>query len=193
MRAAQGTGVKVIKRKVFLAIRKMKRTSVCNSIAQLTWHSQRFDHCHWASSPFHGTRVTQMVYNLPPDITLVKASSLLMNRRLIRLHRRKTLCPTHRVSVPWREALQTEETAGTCLCYRFFEVLSESISQSTLIVYFRISGKAGASSPKRQNLTLAQLKALRVMRWCDRVLSRHCHNGKTTVTPDNPPSRCAHW
>ncbi len=38
MRAAQGTGVKVIKRKVFLDDSQMKRTSVCNSIAQLTWH-----------------------------------------------------------------------------------------------------------------------------------------------------------
>ncbi len=193
MRAAQGTGVKVIKRKVFLTIRRTKRTSVCNLIAQLIWPSQRFNHCHWASSPFNGTRAQQMVYNLPPDITLVKASSLLMNRRLILLHRRKTLCLMHRESVPWREAVQTEETDRTCLCNRFFEVLSESISQSTLIVYFSISGKAGANSPKRRSLTLAQLKALRVMRWCDRVLSRHCHSGKTTVTPGNRPSRCAHW
>lgn len=37
MRAAQGTGVKVIKRKVFLDDSQMKRTSVCNLIAQLTW------------------------------------------------------------------------------------------------------------------------------------------------------------
>lgn len=37
MRAAQGTGVKVIKRRYSSTIRKMKRTSVCNLIAQLTW------------------------------------------------------------------------------------------------------------------------------------------------------------
>lgn len=37
MRAAQGTGVKVIKRKVFLDDSRTKRTSVCNLIAQLIW------------------------------------------------------------------------------------------------------------------------------------------------------------
>lgn len=37
MRAAQGTGVKVINGRCSSTIRKMKRTSVCNSIAQLTW------------------------------------------------------------------------------------------------------------------------------------------------------------
>ncbi len=41
---------------------------------------------------------------------------------------------------------------------RFFEVLSESISQSTLIVYFQHQWQGWANSPKRRSLTLAQIK-----------------------------------
>lgn len=41
---------------------------------------------------------------------------------------------------------------------RFFEVLSESISQSTLIVYFQHQWQGWGKQPEAANLTLAQIK-----------------------------------
>ncbi|SPX20192.1 putative polysaccharide deacetylase [Escherichia coli] len=78
MRAAQGTGVKVIKRKVFLDdsqneadIRVQFNRAI--DLARRNGSTIAIGHPHPAT-----VRVLQqMVYNLPPDITLVKASSLL--------------------------------------------------------------------------------------------------------------------
>lgn len=79
MRAAQGTGVKVIKRKVFLDDSQ-------NEADIRVQFNRAIDSARVATVQplplgiltFNGTRVLQqLVYNLPPDITLVKASSLL--------------------------------------------------------------------------------------------------------------------
>ena len=78
MRAAQGTGVKVIKRKVFLDdsqneadIRVQFNRAI--DLARRNGSTIAIGHPH----PSTVRVLQQMVYNLPPDITLVKASSLL--------------------------------------------------------------------------------------------------------------------
>lgn len=58
MRAAQGTGVKVIKRKVFLDDSQNEADIRVQFNRAIDLASQRFNHCHWASSPFNGTRAT---------------------------------------------------------------------------------------------------------------------------------------
>lgn len=78
MRAAQGTGVKVIKRKVFLDdtqneadIRYQFNRAI--ALARRNGSAIAIGHPH----PTTVRVLQQMVYNLPPDITLVRPSSLL--------------------------------------------------------------------------------------------------------------------
>lgn len=117
MRAAQGTGVKVIKRKVFLDdsqneadIRVQFNRAI--DLARRNGSTIAIGHPH----PSTVRVLQQMVYNLPPDITLVKASSLLNEPQVDTSTPPKTLCLMHRVIRSWREAVQTEETAGAGLC-----------------------------------------------------------------------------
>lgn len=77
MRAAQGTGVKVIKRKVFLDdtqneadIRNQFNRAI--ALARRNGSAIAIGHPH----PTTVRVLQQMVYNLPPDITLVRPSSL---------------------------------------------------------------------------------------------------------------------
>ncbi|WP_207304872.1 divergent polysaccharide deacetylase family protein, partial [Raoultella planticola] len=78
MRAAQGTGVKVIKRKVFLDdtqneadIRNQFNRAI--ALARRNGSAIAIGHPH----PTTVRVLQQMVYNLPPDITLLHPSSLL--------------------------------------------------------------------------------------------------------------------
>ena len=78
MRAAQGTGVKVIKRKVFLDdtqneadIRVQFNRAI--ALARRNGSAIAIGHPH----PTTVRVLQQMVYNLPPDITLVRPSNLL--------------------------------------------------------------------------------------------------------------------
>lgn len=76
MRAAQGTGVKVIKRKVFLDDSQNEadiRVQFNRAIdtARRNGSTIAIGHPH----PSTVRVLQQMVYNLPPDITLVKASN----------------------------------------------------------------------------------------------------------------------
>lgn len=143
MRAANGTGVKVIKRRVFLDdtqneadIRVQFNRAI--ALARRNGSAIAIGHPH----PTTVRVLQQMVYNLPPDITLVRPSSLLNE-------------PQVDTSRPGRVTPQTQPTAprnpfrGVKLCKpkkplepvyanRFFNVLSESITHSTLVQYMQL-------------------------------------------------------
>ncbi|MBZ4236582.1 divergent polysaccharide deacetylase family protein, partial [Mycobacterium tuberculosis] len=78
MRAAQGTGVRVIKRKVFLDDTQ-NEADIRNQFNRAIAPARRNGSAIAIGHP-HPTTVRvlqQMVDNLPPDITLVRPSSLL--------------------------------------------------------------------------------------------------------------------
>lgn len=143
MRAANGTGVKVIKRRVFLddsqneaAIRVQFNRAI--DLARRNGSAIAIGHPH----PTTVRVLQQMVYNLPSDITLVRPSSLLNE-------------PQVDTSTPNPSRPQTQTTSprnpfhGVTLCKpkkplepvyasRFFTVLGESISNSTLVQYMQL-------------------------------------------------------
>lgn len=143
MRAASGTGVKVIKRRVFLDdtqreadIRAQFTRAV--ELARRNGSAIAIGHPH----PTTVRVLQQMVYNLPSDITLVRPSDLL-NEPQIDTSTPNTKPP--KTSTPdaprnpfrgvklCKPKQKTEPVYAT----RFFSVLSESISQSTLVQYFQ--------------------------------------------------------
>lgn len=144
MRAAAGTGVKVIKRKVFLDdtqneadIRYQFDRAI--QVARRQGSAIAIGHPHPAT-----VRVLQqMVYNLPPDITLVRAGSLLNEPQT------ETYVPNNAApSTPVQPTAPRNPFRGVKLCKpkqqpqpvyatRFFTVMSESISQSSLVQYIR--------------------------------------------------------
>lgn len=143
MRAASGTGVKVIKRRVFLDdtqreadIRAQFTRAV--ELARRNGSAIAIGHPH----PTTVHVLQQMVYNLPSDITLVRPSDLL-NEPQIDTSTPNTKPP--KTSTPdaprnpfrgvklCKPKQKTEPVYAT----RFFSVLSESISQSTLVQYFQ--------------------------------------------------------
>ncbi|MGL5699451.1 MAG: divergent polysaccharide deacetylase family protein [Kluyvera sp.] len=143
MRAANGTGVKVIKRRVFLddsqneaAIRVQFNRAI--DLARRNGSAIAIGHPH----PTTVRVLQQMVYNLPSDITLVRPSSLLNEPQV------DTSTPN-----PSRPQTQTASPRnpfhGVTLCKpkkplepvyasRFFTVLGESISNSTLVQYMQL-------------------------------------------------------
>jgi uncharacterized protein len=166
MRAAQGTGVKVIKRKVFLDdsqneadIRVQFNRAI--DLARRNGSTIAIGHPH----PSTVRVLQQMVYNLPPDITLVKASSLLNEPQVDTSTPPKNAVPDAPRN-PFRgvKMCKPKKPIEPVYANRFFEVLSESISQSTLIVYFQHQWQGWGNSPKRRSLTLAQCNA----DWCFR-------------------------
>lgn len=140
MRAAAGTGVKVIKRKVFLDdsqneadIRFQFNRAI--AVARRSGSAIAIGHPH----PTTVRVLQQMVYNLPPDITLVRPSSL--------LNEPQTDTSTPNVTPPAQSAPRNP-FRGVKLCKpkhppepiyatRFFSVISESVSQSNVVTYFR--------------------------------------------------------
>lgn len=142
MRAAAGTGVKVIKRKVFLDdtqneadIRKQFNRAI--QIARRSGSAIAIGHPH----PTTVRVLQQMVYNLPPDITLVRPSSLLNEPQV------DTSTPNN--AAPVQPAAPRNPFRGVKLCKpkkpqqpvyasRFFDVLSDSITHSTLVQYFQL-------------------------------------------------------
>ncbi|MDQ4429899.1 divergent polysaccharide deacetylase family protein [Yokenella regensburgei] len=143
MRAASGTGVKVIKRKVFLDdtqneadIRVQFNRAI--QLARRNGSAIAIGHPH----PSTVRVLQQMLYNLPPDITLVRPSSLL-NEPQIDTSTPNTAPPKAVPPTPPRNPFR-----GVSLCKpkqklqpvyatHFFTVLSESISQSTLLQYYQ--------------------------------------------------------
>ena len=82
MRAAQGTGVKVIKRKVFLDDTQNEadiRTQFNRAIALARRNGSAIAIGH--PHPTTVRVLQQMVYNLPPDITLVRRAACSTSRR----------------------------------------------------------------------------------------------------------------
>ncbi|HEY1843686.1 MAG TPA: divergent polysaccharide deacetylase family protein [Buttiauxella sp.] len=145
MRAASGTKVKVIKRKVFLDdtqneadIRVQFNRAI--ALARRNGSAIAIGHPH----PSTVRVLQQMVYSLPPDITLVRPSSLLNEPQV------DTSTPNN--TLPGKPAQPQQAPhnpfSGVKLCKpkkplqpinasAFFTVLSESISQSTLMKYMQ--------------------------------------------------------
>ncbi|MGK9174736.1 divergent polysaccharide deacetylase family protein [Yokenella regensburgei] len=140
MRAARGTGVKVIKRRVFLDdtqnegdIRRQFTRAV--ELARRNGSAIAIGHPH----PSTVRVLSQMISNLPADITLVRAGSLLNEPQVDNStpnqaqppqpsaprnpFRGVNVCPTKRAPEP--------VYAG-----HFFAVVKESIGESTLMKYF---------------------------------------------------------
>ncbi|POT55628.1 hypothetical protein C3432_21550 [Citrobacter amalonaticus] len=137
MRAASGTGVKVIKRKVFLDdtqneadIRRQFNRAI--DLARRNGSAIAIGHPH----PSTVCVLQQMVYNLPADITLVRASSLLNEPQV------DTSTPPKNNDAPRNpfrgvKVCKARKPLEPVYTSRFFGVLSESISQSTLVTYFQ--------------------------------------------------------
>ncbi|CAI9394383.1 putative protein [Citrobacter sp. T1.2D-1] len=152
MRAASGTGVKVIKRKVFLDdtqnegdIRRQFTRAI--DLARRNGSAIAIGHPH----PSTVRVLQQMVYNLPADITLVRPSSLLNEPQV------DTSTPN--LTPPKTNDAPRNPFRGVKLCKpkkplepvytsRFFSVLSESISQSTLVNWFQNQWQGWGKSPR---------------------------------------------
>ncbi len=156
MRAAAGTKVKVIKRKVFLDdtqneadIRFQFNRAV--ALARRNGSAIAIGHPH----PTTVRVLQQVIYNLPPDITLVRPSSLLNEPQV------DTSTPNNAIpGKPGKPVQQPRNPfSGVKLCKTkkpldpvyataYFAVLSDSISQSTLVKYVRHQWQGwGTSKP----------------------------------------------
>ncbi len=142
MRAASGTGVKVIKRKVFLDdtqnegdIRRQFTRAV--DLARRNGSAIAIGHPH----PSTVRVLQQMLYSLPSDITLVRVGSLLNEPQVDTSTPNQTQPPGptaprnpfHGVKVCMTKHAPTPVYAG-----HFFTVVKESISDSTLVKYFSL-------------------------------------------------------
>jgi len=145
MRAAQGTGVKVIKRKVFLDdtqneadIRVQFNRAV--QVARRSGSAIAIGHPH----PSTVRVLQQMLPTLPADITLVPASSLLNEPQV---DTSRPVSPPPAGTAPG--AKPRNPFRGVTLCApkqppepvyvtRYFSVIGESISQSTLVKYVQL-------------------------------------------------------
>ncbi|MGL4726758.1 MAG: divergent polysaccharide deacetylase family protein [Scandinavium sp.] len=142
MRAAAGTNVKVIKRKVFLDdmqneadIRMQFNRAV--QLARRNGSAIAIGHPH----PSTVRVLQQMIYNLPPDITLVRPSSLLNEPQV------DTSTPNNTQPVqptaprnPFRgvKLCKPKQTPQPVYASRYFAVLGESITHSTLVQYLQL-------------------------------------------------------
>lgn len=163
MRAAQGTGVKVIKRKVFLDdtqneadIRNQFNRAI--ALARRNGSAIAIGHPH----PTTVRVLQQMVYNLPPDITLVRPSSLLNEPQVdnstpnyaqppAQQTQQKPRNPFHGV-----KSCKPKRPLEPVNASRFFTILSDSISQSALIQYYRLKWQ-GWDNPATRLLRVRSL------------------------------------
>ncbi|MDY0972812.1 divergent polysaccharide deacetylase family protein [Siccibacter turicensis] len=155
MRAAAGTGVKVIKRKVFLDdtqkeadIRVQFNRAV--ALARRNGSAIAIGHPH----PTTVRVLQQMVYSLPDDITLVRPSSLLNEPQVDTST--PAAPPPPRSEKP---AAPRNPFKGVQLCKpkqplepvyvgRYFAVLGESISQSALVKYIEHQWKGWGNTQR---------------------------------------------
>ncbi len=141
MRAASGTGVKVLKRKVFLDdtqneadIRRQFNRAV--ELARHNGSAIAIGHPHPAT-----VRVLQQaLYSLPADITLVRPSSLLNEPQID--NSTPNMAPPGGITPPrnpFRGARQckTKQKPQPVYASRFFSVVGESVSESALVNYYR--------------------------------------------------------
>ena len=144
MRAANGTSVKVIKRRVFLDdtqneadIRVQFNRAI--DLARRNGSAIAIGHPH----PTTVRVLQQMVYNLPSDITLVRPSSLL-NEPQVGTSRPNSGLPTQVQPTaprnPFRgvKLCKPKKPLEPVYASRFFNVLSESITHSTLVQYMQL-------------------------------------------------------
>ena len=159
MRAASGTGVKVIKRKVFLDdtqneadIRRQFNRAV--ELARRNGSAIAIGHPH----PSTVRVLQQMLYNLPADITLVRPSSLLNEPQVDTSRPNLTPPKNGKPDVPRNpfrgvRLCKPKQPLEPVYASRFFSVLGESITQSTLVQYMRLQwqGWGNTSSPSAMN------------------------------------------
>ncbi|MBJ3815193.1 divergent polysaccharide deacetylase family protein [Shimwellia pseudoproteus] len=142
MRAAAGTRVKVIKRKVFLDdtqneadIRYQFNRAI--NLARRTGSAIAIGHPH----PTTVRVLQQMVYNLPPDITLVRPSSLLNEPQVDnstapavpqQASQRTPAAPSLRTVLKGCRAKQPPQPVYATA---FFTAIGDSIQQSNLVKY----------------------------------------------------------
>ncbi|WLI78131.1 divergent polysaccharide deacetylase family protein [Kosakonia sp. H02] len=139
MRASSGTGVKVIKRKVFLDdtqnegdIRRQFNRAV--ALARRNGSAIAIGHPHPAT-----VRVLQQALSgLPEDITLVRPSELL-NEPQVDTSTPAQPQPPQPPRNPFRgvKVCKAKQKPEPVNASRFFSVVGESISESTLIQYFQ--------------------------------------------------------
>lgn len=142
MRAASGTGVKVIKRKVFLDdtqnegdIRRQFTRAV--DLARRNGSAIAIGHPH----PSTVRVLQQMIYNLPADITLVRAGSLLNEPQVDTSTPNQTQPPGPAAPHnPFRgvKVCMTKHAPIPVYAGHFFTVVKESVSESTLVKYFSL-------------------------------------------------------
>ncbi len=123
---------------------------MCNLIAQLIWRVATVQPLPLGIL----TLQRYACYNrwfitLPPDITLVKASSLLNEPQVDTSTPPKNAVPDAPRN-PFRgvKLCKPKKPIEPVYANRFFEVLSESISQSTLIVYFQHQWQGWGKQPE---------------------------------------------
>ena len=140
MRAAAGTGVKVIKRKVFLDdtqneadIRRQFTRAV--ELARRNGSAIAIGHPH----PTTVRVLQQMIPALPADITLVHASSLLNEPQTDTSTPNLTPPPGNTPRNPFRgvKLCQPKQPLAPVPASRFFSVIGESVSESALVSYYR--------------------------------------------------------
>lgn len=141
MRAANGAGVKVIKRRVFLDdtqneadIRRQFNRAV--DLARRNGSAIAIGHPH----PTTVRVLQQMVYNLPPDITLVRPSNLLNEPQVDTSTPNRGAPQMNAPRNPFRgvKLCQPKKPLEPVYADRFFNVLSESITHSTLVQYMQL-------------------------------------------------------
>ncbi|WP_412767251.1 divergent polysaccharide deacetylase family protein [Citrobacter enshiensis] len=143
MRAASGTGVKVIKRKVFLDdsqneadIRHQFNRAI--ELARRNGSAIAIGHPH----PSTVRVLQQMVYNLPADITLVRPSTLLNEPQVDTSTPNLTPPGNSEPNAPRNpfrgvNLCKPKQPLAPVYADQFFNVLSESIRQSTVVTYFQ--------------------------------------------------------
>lgn len=137
MRASSGTGVKVLKRKVFLDdtqneadIRRQFNRAV--DLARRNGSVIAIGHPH----PSTVRVLQQMIPSLPSDITLVRASSLLNEPQTDTSTPNLTPAPTApRNPFSGAKLCKLQKAPERVYTSRFFSVLGESINESTLVKY----------------------------------------------------------
>lgn len=140
MRAASGTGVKVIKRKVFLDdtqneadIRRQFNRAI--ELARRNGSAIAIGHPHPAT-----VRVLQqMVYRLPADITLVRPGSLLNEPQVDTSRPNLTPQKIDAPRNPFRgvKMCKPKKPLEPVYATRFFSVIGESITQSSVVAWFQ--------------------------------------------------------
>ena len=140
MRAAQGTGVKVIKRKVFLDdtqneadIRVQFNRAV--QLARRNGSAITIGHPH----PSTVRVLKQMLPTLPSDITLVRPSDLLNEPQVDTSRPGNAQPPVTQPRNPFRgvKNCAPKQPLEPVHATRFFTVIGESIGESTLVKYFQ--------------------------------------------------------